>query len=182
MTTPGEKAAATGRRRSAAKQAAVTKKRSVAGKKAAATKKRNAAATKAALTKKRSAAATKAARTKKQSAAAKKAAPTKKRRVAARKAVATRRSPKQGGVDRLPTKTESKPSSFDWQATCTAIRLLRRFEGGELFSALRGSRPVLVSDESTLGDLFPEIDGESIDILEFRSSADRSRYLRARFP
>ena len=153
MLTPGKKAAATKRRRAAAKKAATTKKHRAAGKKAAATRKLSAAGRKAAV--------------------------TKKRRAAAKKAVATRRSRAVDDVGRMPSKLETRASGYDWKSGCTEIRSIRRMEGGEMFSARRSGRPVLVSDEGTLADLAPEISGACITIREFRSVENRSRYLRA---
>lgn len=153
MPTSGEKASATKKRRGAAKKAATTRKRRVAAKKAAATRKRNSAG--------------------------QKAAKTKKRRAAAKKAVATRRSRALDDVDRLPIREEVRGSGFDWRVGCTEIRSIRQAEGGELFSARSGGRYVLVSDESTLADLSPEVADCCITIREFRSSLERTRYLRA---
>ena len=63
LVTSGQKAAATRKRRAAAKKAAATRKRRAAGRKAATTRKRSAAATKAAVTRKQKAAGRKAAAT-----------------------------------------------------------------------------------------------------------------------
>ena len=63
MATPGQKAAATRKRRAAGKKAATTRKRRMAGKKAAVTRRRRLAGKKAAVTKRRSKAAKKAAAT-----------------------------------------------------------------------------------------------------------------------
>jgi hypothetical protein len=63
MPRPGEKAAATRKRRAAAKKAATTRKRTNAGSKAAITRKRRSAGKKAAVTRKRSQAAKKATAT-----------------------------------------------------------------------------------------------------------------------
>ncbi len=69
--TPGQKAAATRKKRAAGAKAAQTRKRRAAGKKAARTRKRRAAGQKAALTRKRRAAGRKAADTRKRNATAK---------------------------------------------------------------------------------------------------------------
>lgn len=149
-----------------------------AGVKGAATRKRRAVAKTTAARKLRGAAGGKAATPKKRTAVGKNTAATKKGRAAATNATAGRRSQSRDDIDRLICRTASRPLSYDFRAECTLLRVVRRHEGGEVYSGLRFGRPVLVQDEGTLADMAPEIGDECVTILEFRTIADRSKYLR----
>jgi|GEM_PF-4525870 len=148
-----------------------------AGVKGAATRKRRAVAKTTAARKVRGAAGAKAATPKKRTAVDKNTAATKKGRAAATTAAAGRRLQSRDDIDQLIYRAASKPLSYDFPAECTSLRVVRRHEGGVVYSGLRFGRPVLVQDEGTLADMAPEIGDECVTILEFRTISDRSKYL-----
>lgn len=152
------------------------------GMKGVVTRHRRAAAKNTAAPKSGRAAGRKAATTKKRTAAGKNAADTSRSRAAESNASARRGSKSRDDIDRLILRATSRPLGYDFQAKCTSLRVVRRYEGGVVYSGLRLDRPVLVQDDGTLADLAPEIADKCVTIVEFRTIGDRDKYLRLSRP
>lgn len=59
--------------------------------------------------------------------------------------------------------------------------LLRRFEGGAVYTAERAGKFYVLQDESTMAELLPDEDlGDLEKVLEFDTPADREAYIRER--
>ena len=59
------------------------------------------------------------------------------------------------------------------------MRLLRGFEGGAVYTAERGGRFYLITDEGTMADLLDEEDREGLtfgSVREFDTEAERRKY------